>query len=73
MKRKMGLLQWIGIVGVSVFVGSLTYSWCQNSGFKNQLSVIVPIATLLGERILIYITANATAIFQKIISIIVKK
>lgn len=73
MKRKLGVLQWIGIVGVSVFVGYLSYMWCNHSGFTNQLGVIVPIATLLGERILIYVTSNSQLIFQKILSLFIKK
>lgn len=73
MRRKLTFLQWMGIVGMSIFVGYVTWLWCENAGFKEQMGYIIPVSTLLGEKILVYVTVNANIIFQKILSIFTKK
>lgn len=72
-RRKMRFMQWIAIVGVSVFVGYVTWVWCDKSGLKDQMGYIIPVSTLLGEKILIYVTANSNRIFQSVLAIFTKK
>ena len=73
MKRKMSLWQWFGIVGVSIFAGYLVSALCAANGWDAQAGYLVPISTLLGEKLLIYITNNYQAIFGRILSIFTKK
>lgn len=72
-KRKLTFMQWIGVAGMSVFVGYVTSVWCANYEMGKAGYVIIPVSTLLGERILIYITSNYKEIFTGIINVFVKK
>jgi hypothetical protein len=73
MKRKLSLLQWLGIVGVSMFFGYLTAVWCDSNGWVSQGRYIVPLATLMGEKITIYLTANYRKIGDAILTIFTTK
>lgn len=73
MKRKLTFMQWIAIVGVSVFFGYLASVWCGSSGWEVQGRYIVPLVTLMGEKIMIYLTSNYRRILDNILSIFTKK
>lgn len=73
MKRKLSFMQWLAIVGVSVFFGYLSAVWCDNRGWEEQAKYIVPLATLMGEKIMIYLSANYRRIGDAILSIFTKK
>jgi hypothetical protein len=73
MKRKLSFVQWLGIIGVSVFFGYLSAVWCDNKGWEEQGRYIVPLCTLMGEKITIYISANYRRIGDAILSIFTKK
>jgi len=73
MKRKLSFIQWLAIVGVSVFFGYLSAVWCDNRGWEEQAKYIVPLATLMGEKIMIYLSANYRRIGDAILSIFTKK
>jgi hypothetical protein len=68
MKRRLNIFQWVGIVGISVFFGYLTAVYCSNNDMENQGKWLVPLATLFGEKIMIYLTTHYKSILQKIIN-----
>ena len=64
MKRTMNFLQWTAVVGMSVFTGYITSVYCNANGFETQAQFIVPLATLLGEKLFIYLIENHKQIFD---------
>ena len=64
MKRTMNFLQWTAVVGMSVFTGYVTSVYCNANGFETQAQFIVPLATLLGEKLFIYLIENHKQIFE---------
>lgn len=72
-KRKLSILQWVGVAGVSVFVGYITAVWCNSNDLESQGYVIVPVSTLFGERIVIYLTANYQRILSGLFELFMKK
>lgn len=74
MKRKLSFIQWIAIVGISVFFGGLSAVWCESYHVSPHARyTIPPLATLMGEKIMIYVTANYRRIGNAILSIFTKK
>lgn len=73
MKRKMSLLQWFAIVGISIFTGYIVSVICVRYQLDEQAGFLVPIATLLGEKILIYVTNNYREIFGRILGVFIDK
>lgn len=74
MRRKLSWFAWIAIVGVSLFwawMAGMYCLWMNYSPFASSL--IVGLATLLGEKINIYLAQNYKAIFEKIINIFISK
>jgi hypothetical protein len=51
-----------------VFFGYLTAVYCSNNQMDNQGKWLVPLATLFGEKIMIYLTTHYKAILHKIIN-----
>lgn len=72
-KRKLTLIEWFGVIGVSAFVGYVVCVWCIHNGMDKQAAFIVPIATLLGEKIMIYVTDNFKSIAARVIDAILRK
>lgn len=72
-KRGLTLYQWLGVIGVSAFVGYVVCVWCIGNGLQQQAAFIVPIATLLGEKIMIYVTDNFKNIATRVIDAIFRK
>lgn len=69
-RRKLSWIAWLAIIGVSLFwawMGGLFSAWMNYSTFATSL--VVGLATLLGEKINIYLAANYKSIFEKIINI----
>lgn len=64
--RKLNVWQWLGIVGVSVFFGYMAHQYCENSNMQNSEGYVVPLATLFGERIMVYCTRNFKSIVARI-------
>jgi len=64
MKRTITVFQWIAVIGLSIFSGYLTSVYCDNAGLEKEASWAVPVATLMGEKVFIYVMAN----YKKIIS-----
>lgn len=74
MRRKLSWFAWVAIVGVSLFwawMAGMYCLWMNYSPFASSL--IVGLATLLGEKINIYLAQNYKAIFEKIINIFISK
>jgi hypothetical protein len=74
MRRKLSWFAWIAIVGVSLFwawMAGMYCLWMNYSPFGSSL--IVGLATLLGEKINIYLAQNYKAIFSKVINIFIIK
>jgi len=72
MKRKVSFIQWIAIVGISIFFGYLSAVWCDQNGWVSQGRYIVPVVTLMGEKIVIYMAANYQRIGDALLSIFTK-
>ncbi len=68
MKRKLSIYQWFGIVGISIFFGYLCSVYCLNNGLEKQSSFLVPITTLFGEKIMIYLTTHYKTIIDRILN-----
>ena len=74
MRRKLSWFAWFAIVGVSLFwawMAGMYCVWMNYSPFASSL--VVGLATLLGEKINIYLAQNYKAIFEKIINIFISK
>ena len=72
LQRKLSLIEWIAVIGISVFVGYICMVWCVQNGFETQAAYIVPVATLLGEKAAAYVTDNFRSIITRIFETIVK-
>lgn len=73
MKRTLSILQWISIVGLSVFSGYLMSVFCVSKNMEKEAQYLVPIATLLGEKIVVYLFANYKDIIHAFIKVIEPK
>ena len=74
MKRKLSFIQWIAIVGISVFFGGLSALWCDSYHVSDHARyTIPPLCTLRGEKIMIYVTSTYKRIGDAILSIFTKK
>jgi hypothetical protein len=72
-KRVLSMFQWIAVIGMSVFSGYLTSLVCISYGLTTQTQILVPLGTLLGEKVFIYIMANYKRIFNAIFQLSGKK
>lgn len=68
MKRTMNFLQWTAVVGMSVFTGYVTSVYCNSNGYETQAQFIVPLATLLGEKLFIYLIENHRQILDMLVT-----
>jgi hypothetical protein len=73
MKRTITVIQWIAVVGLSIFSGYLTSVYCANNGLESEASWAVPVSTLMGEKIFIYVMANYKRILTDILSFFIPK
>lgn len=73
MKRALSVLQWIAVIGLSIFCGYQTAIYCQTHGHETESTWAVPMATLLGEKIFIYVMSNYKNIFTGILSFFMPK
>ena len=64
--RKLSIWQWLGIVGVSIFFGYMAHQYCESNAMNSSEGYVVPIATLFGGRIMVYITRNFKSIAARI-------
>jgi len=73
MKRALTVLQWIAVIGLSIFCGYQTAIYCQLNGHETESTWAVPMATLMGEKIFIYVMSNYRKIFTGILSFFMHK
>lgn len=73
MKRALTVLQWIAVIGLSIFCGYQTAIYCQMNGHESESTWAVPMATLMGEKIFIYVMTNYKKIFGNLLSFFMPK
>ena len=73
MKRTLTVLQWVAVIGLSVFSGYMTSIYCENNGYSVEASWAVPMTTLMGEKLFIYVMGNYKKIFTGILSFFMPK
>jgi hypothetical protein len=73
MKRALSVIQWVAVIGLSVFCGYETAIYCQLNGHASESTWAVPMATLMGEKIFIYIMTNYKRILTGILSFFIPK
>lgn len=71
--KKLKWYHWIGMAGLSLFVGWLAIEWCDMYGLNEQKNLIGPVATLFGDRIVIFIVAKHRDILTSLLSSFIKK
>ncbi len=73
MKRSLSILQWIAVIGMSIISGYLMSTYCQSNHLTTESQFLVPIATLLGEKVFIYLMENYQRIVRGIVKVFMKK
>jgi hypothetical protein len=73
MKRTITVIQWIAVIGLSIFSGYLTSVYCENNGHTQEASWAVPMATLMGEKLFLYVMNNYKKIFTGVLSFFMPK
>jgi hypothetical protein len=73
MKRALSVMQWVAVIGLSVFCGYQTAIYCQMHGHETESTWAVPMATLMGEKMFIYVMSNYKRIFTGILSFFMPK
>lgn len=73
MKRTLSILQWISIVGLSIFSGYLMSVYCVSKDMEKEAQYLVPIATLMGEKIVVYLFTHYKDIINAFIKVIQPK
>lgn len=73
MKRTLSILQWISIVGLSIFSGYLMSVYCVSKDMDAEAQYLVPIATLMGEKIVVYLFTHYKDIINAFIKVIQPK
>ena len=73
MKRTLTFLQWCAVISLSVCCGYVTSAYCMSSGHQDLAQVLVPLATLFGEKVVVYFMENYKTIFGVILSMFKRK
>ena len=66
MKRTLNFLQWLAVIALSVMVGYLTARFCEWKGWASSADFLVPLMTLFGEKIIVYLMTNYKPILDAI-------
>lgn len=67
-KQKPTTLQFFSSMGIAIFVGYLSSAWCIANA-PEQGKYIVPIATLLSDKVLSWIMTNWKLILRKVLNL----
>lgn len=73
MKRTLSFIQWVAVIALSVFCGYLTSQYCMNSGHTDLAQILVPLATLFGEKLIQYLMENHKTILNNLLSMFKRK
>lgn len=74
MKRKVSWITWIAIIGVSLFWAWMAGLFCAYMEYGYiSTSLVVGVATLMGEKINIYLVQNYKQIFDRILNFFTTK
>jgi hypothetical protein len=73
MKRTLSFIQWVAVIALSVFCGYLTSQYCLRSGRSDLSQILVPLATLFGEKLIQYVMENHKTILNSVLSIFKRK
>jgi hypothetical protein len=71
-KRTLSVFQWLAVVGMSIFSGYMVSVYCQSNGMQSSAQFLVPISTLLGEKMFIYLFTNYKSILSGIFNLIIR-
>ena len=71
--RKLSFIQWLGVVGVSVFFGYISGVICHLNGWVNQALWVVPTTTLFGEYIVLYVSHNRKEIGDRLLGLFISR
>lgn len=71
-KRALSILQWLAVVGMSIFSGYMMSLYCKAHQLNEASQYLVPIGTLLGEKIFIYLFTNYKSILTGVFNLIIK-
>ena len=72
LKKRYTLTQWAGIVLISIFFGYLASILCENYGWEHAQHWLPSIATMFGQNIALYVSANYSRIFSALIDTFVR-
>jgi hypothetical protein len=71
--RTLSVVQWLAVVGMSIFSGYLVSVYCLSNQMTSSAQFLVPISTLLGEKLFIYLFANYKRIIGGVLNLIMKR
>lgn len=73
MKRTLSIIQWLAVIAISIFCGYITSSYLLASGHDDMAQYLVPLATLFGEKVVVYFMENYKSILGGLLSIVKRK
>jgi hypothetical protein len=73
MKRTLSFIQWTAVIAISVFCGYLTSTYCMTYGMSEASQILVPLATLFGEKLIQYVMENHKTILNNLVSMFKRK
>lgn len=74
MNRKLSWLSWLAVIGISLFWAWMAGLFCAEHEYSTfNSSFIIGAATIMGEKISVYLMANYKVIFGKFIGIFTPK
>ena len=74
MKRQLSWMSWLAIIGISLFWAWMAGLFCAENEYNTfSSSFIIGAATIMGEKISLYLMQNYKDIFSKVIGIFSSK
>ena len=72
LKKQYTVMQWFGIVLISVFFGYLASILCENYNWENSKHWLPSVATMFGQNIALYVSANYVRIGNALVEVFVR-
>ena len=73
MKRILKPIQWIAVSALSIFSGYMMAVLCLIWDWQDESKILVPMATLLGEKVVLYMMQNYKRIMERVLNTFLKK